>query len=311
MLIIRRSRWAALAAIFTFILATGCTDDKDDPSAEAPAVESVPQADPEAMRQAVDRAVERRLAEVEAERIGGEDGDAARIRALEARLARTKERLDSLERKESLEKKGDQGVGTKEPLPQDKTANGKPLQEGEDDSKIKPLPQDDGSEEVGDGEPLPQVDPDVVEAPVEDVIEEPAEADMEPALGFTPAPLPEDEDDADAPTLILTRAAVAPSVDRESREPSEPGTIFDASVGKLYAFMVFKNLIEEEQQVTVIWKRNGIEFSRLPDLSVGPMASRWRTWAYVTVNERRRGDWTVEILGTSEALLGTLRFKVE
>jgi len=149
-----------------------------------------------------------------------------------------------------------------------------------------------------------------VDPATDDPSRELATVDSEQELGFLPAPMPVDGEDSE-PTLILSRAAVAPSINRETREPVDPGTVFDASVGKLYAFMVFKNPTEEQHQVTVVWKKDGEELSRLADLKVGPKASRWRTWAYVTINERRRGDWAVEVLGPTDALLGTVRFRVE
>ncbi len=293
---------SALALILVLVLATGCKGDMDEkaPAGPAgPAVEGAPQVDPAALRQAVDRAVEQKLADAQADRIGDKGrGDAARIRTVEARQARLEERLDALERKASLDRKDDP-----EPArPKDDPSRGA--------SDPEPEPEASGSETPPTVEPEPAPEPDVVEAPAEDVVEAPEEADGELAMGFTPAPPPEGEDAAE-PTLFLTRAAVAPAIDRDAREPTDPGTVFDASVGKIYAFMVFKNTLEDEQTVAVVWMKDGKELSRLPDLKVGPKASRWRTWAYVTINDRRRGDWTVEVRGPEDALLGSVRFKVE
>jgi len=292
----RRGLGPALAVIIAFTVAGGCRGDRFDEGPAgppAPVVEQAPEPDPGAMERAVEAAVELKLADREAARIGDKGrGDAARLRTAEARLARYEERLDALERKASLS-----ATATK-------VSDGKP--EPEDVGAGKPLPRIE--------KPLPRPEPpapDIIEARPEDVAAEPAGADGEPELGFIPAPPPADAADAAEPLLVLTRAAVAPSVDREAREPVDPGTVFDASVGKLYAFMVFQNSTEDEHRVTVIWKRNGKELSRLPDLKVGPKASRWRTWAYVTINERRRGDWAVEIEGPDDALLGTVRFRIE
>ncbi|MFH1529898.1 MAG: DUF2914 domain-containing protein [Pseudomonadota bacterium] len=295
----------ALVVVLALVLATGCKDDKDSkaPAGSAgPAIEGTVQPDPVALRHAVDQAVAQKLADDEAARIGGKDrGDAARLRTAEARMARLDERLDALERK-STSPSGLRRPGADEPAVggpstgRDRGVDAPPTVEPEPEPEPKP-------------EPKPE--PDVVEAPAEDLTAEPAETDGELTLGFHPAPLPEDGEDAPEPTLILTRAAVAPSIDRDSREPVDAGTVFDASVGKLYAFMVFKNPTEEEHQVTVVWKLDGKEQSRLPDLKVGPKASRWRTWAYLTINDRRRGDWAVEIEGPDAVLLGSVNFRVE
>jgi len=297
-----RGLWPALAVILALVLATGCKDDKDTRTpagSSGPAIEGTAQPDPVALRRAVDQAVEQKLADAEAARIGDKDhSDATRLRAVEARQTRFEERLDVLERKASQGHKDEPAVGSPS---EEKVvgAEAPPTEEPEDIGAGKPLPQDEEPE------------PDVVEAPAEDVTAEPAETDGEPTLGFHPAPPPEDGQDAPEPTLILTRAAVAPSIDRDAREPVDAGTVFDASVGKLYAFMVFKNPTEEEHEVTVVWKKDGKEQSRLPELKVGPKASRWRTWAYVTINERRRGDWAVEIEGPDNVLLGSVNFRVE
>ena len=293
----RRTLARTLILAFTLILAVGCKDDKDEKSARTPTVEGTTQPDPAALRSTVDQAVTERLAGVEASRTGDPDhGDTARLRTMEARLARFDERIDTLERKATLDRKDDPALDRDGPDGADSGRHAPPT--------VEPEPEP---------EPEPVLEPDVVEAPAEDVVEAPVEADVEPELGFTPAPPVEPKDGKDPvePTLILTRAAVAPSIDRESREPVDSGTHFDASVGKLYAFMIFKNPTEEEQRVTVVWNKDGKELSRLDDLKVGPKASRWRTWANITINERRRGDWAVEVLGPADALLGTLRFKVE
>ena len=296
MLISRRGLGPALALVFVF--AAGCKGDKatDTPKAPRP-VEGAVSHDPEALRRAVDRAVQQKLDEAEAGRIGATDrGDAARVRTLEARLGRIDERLDAMERKASLTPPLDKP---------DRELADRPL-----DNPNRDQAEGAGVDRPKEPEPEPAPTPDVIDPPPEDVTPEPATADAEPELGFLPAPMPEDGEDSE-PTLILSRAAVAPSIDREAREPVDPGTVFDASVGKLYAFMVFKNPTEEQHQVTVVWKKNGEELTRLADLKVGPKASRWRTWANVTINERRRGDWAVEVLGPTDELLGTVRFRVD
>ncbi len=289
-----RGTRAALAMILALALAAGCKGDKDDEAPAVPAIEGAPQPDPEALRHTVDLAVERALAGAEADRIDGKDrGDPARLRTLEARQARLDERLDALERKASLSpKRGSSADG-------DRTVKPLPVVAPEE----KPAPEPEPEPEPG-----PEPEPDVGEVPAEDVAEAPAEATDEQALGFHPAPPA--EDDAE-PALRLTRATVAPSIDRDAREPMNEGTVFDASVGNIYAFMVFKNPTVDEQRVTVVWTKDGKELSRLPDVKIGPKASRWRTWASVTINERRRGDWSVEVLGPDEASLGLVRFKVE
>ena len=285
-----RGSRAVLAVILALALAAGCKGDKDDKAPAGPALEGAPQPDPAALRHAVDLAVEQALADEQADRIGGKDrGDPARLRTLEARQARLVERLDALERKASLNPKEDSSAD------RDRTVKPLPVDEPEEEPEPEPEP------EPG---PEPEPEPDVVEAPAE----APAETTDEQALGFHPAPPA--EDDAE-PALRLTRAAVAPSIDRDAREPMNEGTVFDASVGNIYAFMVFKNPTVDEQRVTVVWTKDGKELSRLPDVKIGPKASRWRTWASVTINERRRGDWSVEVLGPDEASLGLVRFKVE
>ncbi len=303
-----RGPWPALTVILVLVMATSCKDNKETKTTgpATPAVEGATQVDPEALHRAVNLAVERRLADAEASRIGDKDrGEAARLRTVEARLARFEDRIDALERKASLGTKDDPepDVGPKASGPKG-GAEAPPTVEPEpdkDDPGREPSPKGAG------GDP----ETDVVEAPTEDIVAEPAEADGEQTLGFHPAPLPEDGEDAPEPTLILTRAAVAPSIDRDAREPVDAGTVFDASVGKIYAFMVFKNPTEDEHEVTVVWKKDGKELSRLPDLKVGPKASRWRTWAYVSINDHRRGDWAVEVLGPGDTLLGSVLFKVE
>ena len=294
-----RGSRAVLAVILALALAAGCKGDKDDKAPAGPAapgVEGTSQPDPEALRSAVDLAVERALADAQADRIGGKDhGDAARIRTLEARQARLEERLDALERMAAVGGPSRAESGRDAPPTVDPDPDPEPESAPETPPTVEPEP-----------ESAPETPPTV--APEPDVVEAPEVATDEQALGFHPAPPAEDGAE---PGLVLARAAVAPSIDRDAREPVDEGTVFDASVGNLYAFLVFKNPTEDEQRVTVVWTKNGKELSRLPDLKIGPKASRWRTWASVTINERRRGDWSVEVLGPEDVSLGLVRFTVE
>ena len=141
-----------------------------------------------------------------------------------------------------------------------------------------------------------------------DVPEEVAAA----AIDSAAPPLPDltEKKPGTPPVVELVNIKIARDIDRPKRKAIDPGDTFEASIGRLYCWLALANPSDEAQKAVAIWKHKGKERSRI-ELTIGPRASHWRTWAYTQIQPGHKGDWIVEIRDFNDALLGSTAFKIE
>jgi hypothetical protein len=126
-------------------------------------------------------------------------------------------------------------------------------------------------------------------------------AGMALAQQQAPAPAPAPA----AAGLTIARMEIASSV--ENREPVGIAASFPATQERVYCFLEFKD-VAAETSVNVVWTLGMNEMGKVP-LTIKPF-SKFRTWAYKSIGGMK-GDWKVEVVDASGAVLKSGTFKVE
>jgi hypothetical protein len=109
---------------------------------------------------------------------------------------------------------------------------------------------------------------------------------------------------AAADGLSVEDAAICENV--VDREPTDVGTSFPVSVGKLYCFTKIVGA-EEPTEVTHVWYFGDQERARV---SLAVRAANWRTYSSKVLQEHEIGNWRVEILDADGAILQTVDFEI-
>lgn len=121
-----------------------------------------------------------------------------------------------------------------------------------------------------------------------------------PAQALVPPPPPAPSAMAVAPAkvevkhaskLTVKRIVIARGVDH--REPVDPGTSFDATAQKLYAFVEVENPEHLPGEITVEFHPPSKKYEGQVTLGVGE-GRRWRTWA-MTRQAHEVGEWTAVV----------------
>ena len=120
-----------------------------------------------------------------------------------------------------------------------------------------------------------------------------------------PAPAPAPTMAAPEAGLTIARMEIASSV--EKREPVGIAASFPATQEKVFLFLEFKD-VKAETSVNVVWTLGMNEMGKVP-LTIKPF-SKFRTWAYKSIGGMK-GDWKVEVVDASGAVLKSGTFKVE
>jgi hypothetical protein len=109
---------------------------------------------------------------------------------------------------------------------------------------------------------------------------------------------------AAAEGLSVEDAAICANV--VDREPTDVGTSFPVSVGKLYCFTKIVGA-QEPTEVSHVWYFGDDERARVT-LSV--KAANWRTYSSKILQEHEVGSWRVEVLDADGNNLQTVDFEV-
>ena len=126
-----------------------------------------------------------------------------------------------------------------------------------------------------------------------------------PAPAPAPAPAKAPAAPAAAADLTIARMEIASSV--ENREPVGIAASFPATQEKVFLFLEFKD-VKAETSVNVVWTLGMNEMGKVP-LTIKPF-SKFRTWAYKSIGGMK-GDWKVEVVDGSGAVLKSGTFKVD
>ena len=118
---------------------------------------------------------------------------------------------------------------------------------------------------------------------------------------MTPAP------SVPAPTSSLEIARMEICGNVMDRKPVDVSSTFTANQDKVYCYLEFKD-VKKETTVNVVWALGQNEMGKIP-LTIKPYA-KFRTWANKSINGMK-GDWKVDVMDDSGAVLKTATFKVQ
>jgi hypothetical protein len=130
-----------------------------------------------------------------------------------------------------------------------------------------------------------------------------APAPAAPASAPTQTPAPAAK--APAASFAIARMEIAASV--ENHEPAGIAASFPATQEKVFCFLEFKD-VKKAGNVNVVWTLGVNEMGRVP-LTVKAM-SKYRTWANKTITGMK-GDWKVDVVDETGAVLKSATFKVQ
>jgi len=128
-----------------------------------------------------------------------------------------------------------------------------------------------------------------------------------PAAAPAPAPAPAPATKAPAPaaSLTISRMEIASSV--ENRQPAGIAATFPATQEKVYCYLEFKD-VAKDTTITYVWTLGQNEMGKVTQQV--KKSFRWRTWGNKSLGGMK-GDWKVDVLDESGAVLKSATFKVE
>jgi len=109
-------------------------------------------------------------------------------------------------------------------------------------------------------------------------------------------------------SVSANRATAAGGV--EQREPIGTEGPFVADGSEIYVFLDVDNANEEPVVLTLTWTNTTTERSFERELEAG-VSSRWRTWAYHTMNEYSAGHWQVRVTDPDGCSVAVVEFDVQ
>lgn len=132
-----------------------------------------------------------------------------------------------------------------------------------------------------------------------------AAAAEEAAKPASPEPAKPAAKEASEKGITIARMEIAGSI--ENREPAGVASTFSATQEKVWCFVEFQN-VSEDTNVNYAWSLDGKEVDKVPQTIKA--SSRYRTWSNKTI-AGRKGDWKVDIIDESGAVLKSVSFKIE
>jgi len=93
----------------------------------------------------------------------------------------------------------------------------------------------------------------------------------------------------------------------ENREPVGIAASFPASQEKVFCYVELKD-VSKDAAITFVWTLGANEMGKVSQQV--KKSSRWRTWANKSI-AGMKGDWKVDVLDESGAVLKSAAFKVE
>lgn len=105
--------------------------------------------------------------------------------------------------------------------------------------------------------------------------------------------------------LTVSRMELANSI--ENRQPVGTATSFPANTEKVYCYVELKD-VPKDTSITFAWSHGQNDMGKV--IQQIKKSSRWRTWSSKTIGDMK-GDWKVDVLDESGAVLKSVTFKVE
>lgn len=150
--------------------------------------------------------------------------------------------------------------------------------------------------------PRPRIDPGVKTAPKKAEVA----ATRPPDAGTPSSPL-DQKPGEDPRGLTIKRLLFAKKL--VERKPGGITTRFTVQDPRVYCYLDTANPRGPERLLQVVWHRNGREFHRVR-LRVG-RGHVWRTWAYLRIRSRLKGDWQCSVLNEQGQLLEKGTFSIK
>lgn len=126
-----------------------------------------------------------------------------------------------------------------------------------------------------------------------------------PAKPTAPAAAPAKAAAPAMPGLNITRMEICGSI--ENRQPAGIAATFPATQEKVYTYLEFKD-VPKDTKITYVWTLGLNEMGKVTqDVK---KSWRWRTWANKSLGGMK-GDWKVDILDESGAVIKSTTFKVQ
>ena len=110
---------------------------------------------------------------------------------------------------------------------------------------------------------------------------------------------------APAASLTISRLEIAGSI--ENREPVGIAASFPSTQEKVYCYIEFKD-VPQDTTITYVWTLGQNDMGKVTQQVKKSL--RWRTWANKSLGGMK-GDWKVDVLDESGAVLKSATFKVE
>ncbi len=132
-----------------------------------------------------------------------------------------------------------------------------------------------------------------------------AAAAEEAAKPASSEPLKPAAKEASEKGITIARMEIAGGI--ENREPAGVAASFPATQEKVWCFVEFQN-VDKETTVNYVWTFGENEVDKVPQTIKA--FSKYRTWANKTI-AGRKGDWKVDIIDESGAVMKSASFKIE
>ena len=119
-----------------------------------------------------------------------------------------------------------------------------------------------------------------------------------------PAPVAPVKPSALSAGLNVSRMVIAGSI--ENQQPAGITARFPALQERVYCYLELKD-VAKDQRITYVWTYGQERYTSTQQVK---KSSRWRTWGYKSLGGRK-GDWKVDVLDESGAMLKSAAFQVE
>jgi hypothetical protein len=110
---------------------------------------------------------------------------------------------------------------------------------------------------------------------------------------------------APAGDLTISQMVIAGSV--ADREPVDIASTFPASTEKVYCYLELKD-VPADSEISFVWMFGQNEMGKVTQQV--KISSRWRTWSSKNLGGMK-GDWKVDVVDGSGAVLKSATFTVE
>lgn len=107
--------------------------------------------------------------------------------------------------------------------------------------------------------------------------------------------------------ITISQMVICQTLNRETREPGEAGTVFADTVKQLYCFTHVEGA-ENETEITHKWFWGDQLLAEVP---LPVKGSSWRTWSSKNIWQGWTGAWRVDVTDAAGEVLASKSFTIE